>query len=84
MSNDMSGAIFRNKRKEKENHPDRTGTCTIGGVEYWISGWMKEKNGEPYMSLSFKPKEAQQPREREEARKPAPPGRFDSDDQIPF
>lgn len=75
MSNDNSGAIFRNKRKESANHPDRTGKCVIDGKEYWISGWMKEKDGEPYMSLSFKPKEAT--KQAEQQRKP-------NDDETPW
>lgn len=78
--NNNSGAIFRNKRKEKETHPDRTGVCMVGGVEYWINGWMKEKDGEPYMSISFKPKEAKP------ASTPAPKGRGvgDMPDDIPW
>jgi hypothetical protein len=62
-SRDNSGAIFRNKRKEKDTHPDRTGQCTIAGVEYWISGWMEEKDGEPYMSVKFKAKEDAKPKD---------------------
>jgi len=55
---DNSGALFKNERKESENHPDRTGTALIDGVEYWVSGWLKKsKDGEPYMSLAFKPKD---------------------------
>ncbi len=55
---DNSGALFPNDRKETDNHPDRTGSCRIGGVDYWISGWIKEGDKGQYMSLSFKPKEA--------------------------
>lgn len=80
MANDNSGAIFRNKRKEKDNHPDRTGQCVINGVEYWISGWMKEKDGEPYMSIAFKPKE-----ERKAEAKPKRDGGLSKmEDDIPF
>lgn len=57
MKRDNSGAIFRNKKKEKDTHPDRTGQCVVNGVEYWISGWMEEHDGEPYMSIKFKPKD---------------------------
>ena len=58
---DGQGSLFRNKRKEKETHPDYNGSFKIGGVEYWLSGWMKEaKSGEQYMSLSVKPKETRQ------------------------
>lgn len=76
----MSGAIFRNKRKEKAAHPDRSGQCTIAGVEYWISGWIHDKSGEQYLSLEFKPKQAEQQRE---ARKPYKDDDED-DGRIPF
>jgi hypothetical protein len=80
MSNDNSGAIFVNDRKEKDSHPDRTGTCTIGGKDYWISGWMKQKDGKPYMSIAFKPKEA-----RAEPQRGSKPAHFDDDKgSIPF
>lgn len=54
---DNSGSIFVNDRKQKETHPDRTGTALIDGTEYYISGWLKQsKDGKPFLSLSFKPK----------------------------
>jgi hypothetical protein len=74
---DNSGSIWVNDRKEKETHPDRTGTVKVGGVEYYISGWLKDANGKKYMSLSFKRKEAKQ----ESA--PAVSGDV-FDDSIPF
>ena len=33
---DNSGALFRNERKEADNHPDYTGNAMIDGKEYWI------------------------------------------------
>lgn len=55
---DNSGAIFINERKEQDNHPDRTGSCMIGGREYWISGWIKQSGDKPpFLSLAFKPKD---------------------------
>ena len=35
------GSLFPNKRKETESHPNLTGTILVGGVEHWISGWVK-------------------------------------------
>lgn len=79
---DNSGAIFRNDRKEKDTHPDHTGKATVAGVDYWISAWIKEKDGVRYFSLAFKPKEetrAAAPSNLH-ARKPA----REMDDDIPF
>lgn len=58
-SKDMTGALFVNKDKKTENHPDRSGTIKVHGVEYRLSGWIKKsKNGDSYMSLSVsEPKE---------------------------
>lgn len=54
---DGSGSLWVNDRKEKETHPDRTGTVKVGGRDYYISGWLKETSqGKKYLSLSFKPK----------------------------
>jgi len=53
-----SGSIWVNDRKEKDTHPDRTGSALIDGREYWVSGWLKKtKDGKPFLSLSFKPKQ---------------------------
>ena len=58
---DGSGSLFKNDKREKDTHPNLTGTVMVGGVEYWASGWTKERaNGEKWISLSFKPKEARQ------------------------
>jgi hypothetical protein len=57
---DNSGAVFVNDRKESDNHPDRTGSAMIGGVEYWVNGWIKKSGDKPpFLSLSFKPKDQQ-------------------------
>jgi hypothetical protein len=54
-----------------------SGSARIGGVDYWISGWLKkDKNGKPYLSLAFKPKH-----ERVDRSKPL---REDLNDQVPF
>jgi len=81
---DNSGSIFRNEKKEKENHPDYKGSCMVGGVEMWMSSWLKVgANGTKFMSFSFQPKEqqAQQPAARQ-AVKQAPAPEFDDD--MPF
>jgi hypothetical protein len=56
---DNSGSMFANKKKEQDNHPDRTGSIMVDGKEYWINGWLKKtQEGETWLSLSVKPKEA--------------------------
>ena len=52
---DNTGSLFRNNRKEKETHPDYSGTVRIDGHDMWISGWLKEtKDGQKYFSLAVK------------------------------
>jgi len=60
---DNSGSIFVNDRKEKDTHPDRTGTAMIDGVMYYVSGWIKEGQKGKFMSLAFKRKD-DQPRQQ--------------------
>ena len=55
---DMSGALFKNDMTGKsENFPPYGGTVTIGGVDYWVSAWLKEGRNGKFFSLAFKPKE---------------------------
>lgn len=78
--NTNTGALFKAKEQPTEKHPGYTGTINAGGVEYWLSAWVKEdKNGNKYFSLSLKPKEARQAdANQEKPRGPFRPG------SIPF
>ena len=52
-----TGSLFRNDRKQGAG-PDYKGSLNVGGVDYWIAGWMKEsKEGKKYMSLAVTPKD---------------------------
>jgi hypothetical protein len=72
-SNENSGALFRNERKETERHPDHTGNAQIkcphcGEVtEFWLAAWVKQaKNGgRKFFSLAFTGKEAQRKQQEE-------------------
>lgn len=56
---DNSGSLFRNDRREKENHPTHKGSVMAGGVEYWLSAWVKEGQKGKFFSLALTPKEVQ-------------------------
>jgi len=77
---DNSGALFRNDKKS-DKHPDYSGNCTIGGVEFKVAAWVKRPDGkEPFMSLSFTPKESKPPQSTY-GRPPAP---ADEPNDLPF
>ena len=81
---DMSGSLFKNKKKEKDTHPNTQGSALIDGVEYWVSGWTKStKDGEPWISLAFKRKD-EKPADSPNDRKMADAAVAGMDDDIPF
>lgn len=45
--NTNKGAIWGNKDKQSDTHPDFKGSINIEGVEYWLSGWKRDPNGNP-------------------------------------
>lgn len=54
---DGQGSLFKNGKRENEKHPNAKGEAMIGGVVYEVAAWTKkDKNGNPWQSLSFKPK----------------------------
>ena len=88
---ELSGALFKNDKKEKESHPDYRGSCKIAGQEWEIGAWLKTSpKGTKYMSLSFsepfkKPvKVAGDDDTAPRKSKPAPNGDFDDFDSPPF
>ena len=83
-----SGSIFKNDRKQSDNHPDYKGQALIGGVEYWVSAWLKtSNNGTKFMSFSYTPKDKQQSGSQRGGAEYEPvatePG-AGIDDEIPF
>ena len=58
--NTNRGAIWRNEKKEKDTHPDFTGSLDVDGVQYWVSAWKRKEDAgpkSPALSFSVKPKE---------------------------
>ena len=52
--NTNSGALFTNKNRKEEKHPNYTGKLNVNGKEYQLSGWIKEtKTGEQFLSLKL-------------------------------
>jgi hypothetical protein len=84
--NTNSGLLAKNKRKEKDTHPDYSGSINVDGVEYWLSGWLKTGKegsklaGEKFFSLSVRQKDQQ----RAAAPAPVPAPAEDFNDDIPF
>jgi hypothetical protein len=83
--NTNRGSIWKNEKKERDTHPDFTGSLNVDGVEYWVSAW-KRKEGAgpkaPALSFSVKAKEAREaPRSQ-----PQPAAVVDAfdDSDIPF
>lgn len=62
-SNENRGVLFKNDRKESEQHADYRGSINVAGVDYWLDAWVKtKKDGSgKFMSLSVKPKQAAKP-----------------------
>jgi uncharacterized protein (DUF736 family) len=84
-----TGSLFKNDRKEAENHPDYKGTALIDGLgECWLDAWINTSNsGTKYMSLKIKPKDQAQQQTVSHGQLPSgPPQHFDADldDDVPF
>lgn len=88
-----SGILGRNKNRNNDKQPEYKGSINIGGVEYWLSAWVKiagdnaPKPGSKFFSLSVTPKDGFPDR------KPPPKGELTEanwatkpldDSEIPF
>lgn len=58
--NTNRGSIWPNEKREKDTHPEFTGSLNVEGVEYWVSAWKRKPNAgpkAPSLSFSIKRKE---------------------------
>lgn len=78
--NTNRGALFKNDKRERDNHPEYTGSINIEGQEYWLSAWVKDGQKGKFLSLSVRPKDPAVTRPAE--RRQAPSEGFEND--LPF
>jgi len=81
-------SLFKNDDRKTDKHPEYSGTLNVDGVEFWLSGWIKEGKKGKFFSGSIKRKDNQMAGLRDELSKPqAAPSRGkgpDPLDEIPF
>jgi uncharacterized protein (DUF736 family) len=82
--NTNSGALFKNDKGDNPKRPDYKGQLNVGGVEYWLSAWLRtSKDGKKYMGLRVELKGEKLPTAPTQvpiATEPAP----EFNDDIPF
>lgn len=84
--NTNRGAIWKNKDKVEDKHPDFKGSLNVNGAEFWVSGWKRQEGASekaPALSFRIQPKEGARPGSDKPPARPA--GRNDDmNDDIPF
>lgn len=80
--NTNTGILSRNdKREEGSKQPEFTGKINVGGTDYWLAAWVRERKDGTGKFFSLKVTEI------EDKPKPAPSknkGMEDMDSDIPF
>lgn len=94
-SNENSGALFKNDKKEKPSQPDYKGSLNVAGVDYWLAAWLNtSKGGQKYMSVKVTAKDGQRtsvdvaredpPQTLAQKAAASAPDKGEFDDDIPF
>ena len=45
--NNNQGAVWKNDKRKTDKHPHFTGSATINGVDYYVSAWKRDPEGNP-------------------------------------
>ena len=45
--NNNRGAVWKNDKRKTDKHPHFTGSATINGVDYYVSAWKRDFEGNP-------------------------------------
>ena len=83
--NTNRGTLFRNDERKHDRSPEYSGSINVGGVEYWLNGWVQEAKttGRRFFSLTVRPKDKPAATRNEASQRMQAP-RQDFDDSIPF
>jgi uncharacterized protein (DUF736 family) len=80
--NTNRGVLFRNNRKEKDTHPDFTGSINIEGEDRWLDAWVREsKDGKKFFSISSRAKQGDP---SSSGARPRQAETIESSEDIPF
>jgi hypothetical protein len=81
--NNNRGSIWKNDKKEKDTHPDFTGSLNVNGQEFWVSAWKRrpdQSEKAPALSFSIKAKDESVNTQRQDQQ----PNKQEFEDDIPF
>lgn len=81
---EMKGTLGENLYRKTDKEPDMRGKCQIEGVEYNISGWLKQGKTGQFYSLSFSVKKTEKVEQGSKIIAPPPIRNDIQDDEVPF